>query len=154
MNLVAGPIAVLDLAPARTWGVGGKLNLPGAGKITLFSPLILPPRLTGRSEEEIWKIAKENFKRIEECLKYMQEQSWSFIVINDVTLYLHQGQAEELLKYVALTPTLLLNGYYGRHFAQSTFSRREHEEMTRLLLACDQIIFLPSRELTQSSEEA
>ncbi len=153
MNRVAGPIAVLDLAPVRTWGVGGKLDLPFTEKITYFSPLIIPPRLTGRSEEEIWKIANENFKRIEECLSLMQKQFWSFIAINDVTLYLHQGRAEELLKHVALTPTLLLNGYYGRHFAQSAFSRREREEMTSLLLACDQIIFLPSREVVKRPVE-
>lgn len=147
MSLVEGPVAVLDLAPERTSGLGGKLHLPlTQERIALFSPLIRPPRLTGRSPEAIGQIAKENFKKIERCLHQMQKQSWSLIVINDVTLYLHQGQAEKLLRQVALAPTIVLNGYFGRFFGSSAFSRREREEMTKLLLVCDQIIFLPSAE--------
>jgi len=145
MNWVDGPVAVLDLAPEKTWGLGGKLSLPWAEEegIRYFAPLVIPPRLTGRSEEEVWQLAKENFKNIEECLRLLQEQFWSLIIINDVTLYLHQGRAEQLLKRVAPVPTVLINGYFGRHFGQSAFSRHEQAEMTKLLLACDQIIFLP-----------
>ncbi len=147
ISCVAGPVAVLDLAPERTSGLGGKLALPTPEeRINYFSPLIIPPRLTGRSEEEIWQIAKENFKKIEECLWLMQEQAWSLIVINDATLYLHHGRAEELLKRVAMTPTIVLNGYFGRYFGNSAFSRRERGEMIKLLLACDQIVFLPPAE--------
>lgn len=144
MSLVEGPVAVLDLAPERTLGLGGKLHLPlTQERIAHFSPMIRAPRLTGHSPEAIWQIAKENFEKIESCFHLMQKQSWSLIVINDVTLYLHQGQAEKLLRQVALAPTIVLNGYFGRFFGSSAFSRREREEMTKLLLACDHIIFLP-----------
>ncbi|MGB9699769.1 MAG: hypothetical protein ACPL5I_10330 [Thermodesulfobacteriota bacterium] len=145
MGWVDGPVAVLDLAPEKTYGLGGKLNLSWAKEegIAYFSPLVIPPRLTGRSEEEIWQLAKENFKNIEKCLRLMREHSWSLMIINDVTLYLHHGCAEQLLKQITPIPTVLINGYFGRRFGQSAFSRHEHEEMTKLLLACDQIIFLP-----------
>lgn len=146
MSYVEGPVAVLDLAPEKTSGLGGKLDLPlTQERINYFSPLIIPPRLTGRSETEIWQIAKQNFRKIEENLRLIQEQFWSLLVINDVTLYLHHGTAENLLGKVKNAATLLLNGYFGRHFGRSAFSRREQQEMLNLLLLCDQILFVPSR---------
>lgn len=146
LSYVEGPVAVLDLAPEKTFGLGGKLDLPlPPERISYFSPLIIPPRLTGRSEEEIWQIAKQNFIKIEENLRLIQEQFWSLLVINDVTLYLHHGTAESLMGKVKNTATLLLNGYFGRHFGRSAFSKHEQQEMVKLLLLCDQIIFVPSR---------
>lgn len=147
MRLVGGPIAILDLAPEKTCGVGGKLekSLLAQERISYFSPLIIPPRLMARSEAEVWQIAKENFRNIEENLRLIQEQSWSLLVINDVTLYLQYGTAEKLLEILKKGETLLINGYFGRHFGKSAFSRREQQEMVKLLLACDQILFLPRR---------
>lgn len=149
MSCVEGPIAVLDLAPERTFGLGGKLDLPSRQeRINYFSPLIIPPRLTGRSEEEIWQIAKQNFRKIEENLRSIEEQAWSLLVINDVTIYLHHGTAEILMEKIKKAETLLLNGYFGRHFGRSAFSIREQQEMFRLLLLCDQILFIPSRRVS------
>lgn len=151
INYINGPVAILDLAPEKTCGLGGKLvwPVPGEERISYFSPLIIPPRLTARREEEVWQIAEENFRKTEEKLRLIQEKSWALLIINDVTLYLHQGTAESLLQQVKKVPTLLINGYFGRWFGRSLFSFREQEEMTKLLLACDQILFVP--QLNRSS---
>lgn len=140
-----GPIAVLDLAPLPTGGIGGKLEVPffASKQVSYFSPLIIPPRLTGRSEEEIWQIAGANYIRSEEYLSLIAEQSWAGLVLNDVSLYLHQGTAESLWQKIKDIPTVVMNGYFGRHFGQSALSYREQKEMTKLMLFCEQIYFAP-----------
>jgi len=138
--------AVLDLAPERTQGIGGKIPLSPEEEeqILYISPQIVPPRLWGKDEEEIQALAQENLRRIEEDLKKLQERSWGALVINDVSLYLQAGRAEDLIFSVETIPTLVMNGYYGRYFGRSAFSRREREQVEVLMGCCDQVFYLPS----------
>lgn len=145
MGCEGGPIAVLDLAPERIQGVGGKMLLSPAEKekVLYFSPLILPPRLTGKTAGEILALAWENCQRIEETLRALRERTFWALVINDVSLYLQGGEVESLMASVKGISTLVMNGYYGRYFGESAFSRREREQMEALMLRCDKVFHLP-----------
>jgi len=138
-------IAVLDLAPERIQGVGGKIPLsPGERERMLYiSPQIAPPRLWGKDEEEIQALAQENLRRIEGEFKKLRGRSLRTVVINDVSLYLQAGRAEDLIFSWEKIPTLIMNGYYGRYFGASAFSRREREQMEVLISRCDQVFYLP-----------
>lgn len=145
MNCATGPIAILDLAPEKVQGVGGKipLSLKEKKQVFYFSPRIVPPRLTGKTEEEIRELARGNYERIKESLRALKEKDPACLVINDVSLYLHEGSAEKLISYIEIIPTLLMNGYYGRFFGDSAFSRREREQMEILIGCCHQVFYLP-----------
>jgi len=131
------------LAPEKVQGVGGKIPLTPQEKEQLFyfSPLIVPPRLSGKTEEEVQMIAQENWARIEETLKGISRLTLAVLIINDVSLYLQKGTAAHLLSQVARIPTLVMNGYYGQYFGTSPLSRWEREQMEALRACCDQIIY-------------
>ncbi|MBP1714589.1 MAG: hypothetical protein H6Q42_2792, partial [Deltaproteobacteria bacterium] len=59
-------IALFDFAPEKIGGVGGKIFLAEEDRrrIWLESPRIVPPRLTAKTEEEAWELARGNFRRI------------------------------------------------------------------------------------------
>ena len=69
-----GPFCVLDLAPEELNGVGGKLPLSEEEKdgVIYLSPLIVPPRLRGKSEEEVQRPAGENRERIDQIFRTPQ----------------------------------------------------------------------------------
>ncbi len=137
--------AILDLAPEETRGVGGKIPLSAGEKeeILYFSPLILPPRMLGKSEAEVRRLAEENRQRIDPILALIKKREPAFLLINDITLYLQDGKADHLLGCIEAIPTVIMNGYYGRYFGESPFSQRERSEMEALMSRCDRVIFLP-----------
>jgi hypothetical protein len=139
-------VAVLDLAPEKVQGIGGKVPLSFQEKeqVLYLSPRIIPPRLFGKSKEEIQALAQENCQRIEHALQVLREKVLSCLIINDVSLYLHEGSAEQLLSSVGKISTLLMNGYYGGYFGDCFLSRRERAQMEILMSHCHQVIFLPS----------
>jgi len=138
-------IAVLDLAPEKVDQVGGKLPFTDEEKegILYLSPRILPPRLLGKSEEEIRRLAEENRERIDQALRTLQPSATSVLFINDISLYFHAGDAEQIWVSLEKVSTLVMNGYYGRYFGSSPLSQRERAEMESLMARCDRVLFLP-----------
>jgi len=141
------PWIVLDFAPEMTRGIGGKMTLSSDDRkdSDYFSPMILPPRLLGKNDQEIWDIATENAKRIDEILLRIPIERYKGLAINDVSLYLHTRTVEGLLSIIGKVSTILMNGYCGKYFRPGELSQREREQMNRLLECCDQIFFLPPR---------
>lgn len=139
-------IAVLDFAPEKSGGVGGKMPLSEEirGKIWYVSPRIVPPRLTAKTEDEAWEMARENFRQIEETFSNLPPTKWQVFILNDVSIYLQAGNADRLLFHLTPIPTVVMNGYYGGFFKESALSRREREEMDALISSCDQVLYLPA----------
>jgi hypothetical protein len=148
------PVAVLDLAPEKVQGIGGKIPISIREKeqVLYLSPRIIPPRLFGKSKEEIQTLARENYQRIEDALQVLREKVLNCLIINDVSLYLHGGSAEQLLSFVGRISTLLMNGYYGSYFGDCFLSRRERAQMEILMSHCHQVIFLPSLPTSPTSQ--
>ena len=138
-------IAVLDLAPEGIDRVGGKMPLTKAEKEgTLYlSPPIVAPRLLGKSDEEILRLAAENRLRIDEALQILSLSDASVFFINDVSLYFHAGDGEQIWLLLEKIPTVIMNGYYGRYFGSSPLSLRERAEMEFLMARSDRVLFLP-----------
>jgi hypothetical protein len=147
-----GSIFVLDLAPEEVNGVGGKLPLSEEekGGVIYLSPLIVPPRLRGKSEEEVQRLAEENRERIDQILRTPKASGVNVLFVNDISLYFHAGRPEQLWLQVEGISTLILNGDYGRYFGDSSLSRRERSEMEFLMARCDRVLFFPSYSLPDS----
>lgn len=135
-------VAVLDLAPEKIRGIGGKLplTLQEREKILYFSPQIVPPRLSGKDEQEIQKLARENRIRSEMILAGFRARKIDILVINDVSLYFHAGDAERLLSFIEGVSTIVINGYYGNYFGDTPLSRRERRQMEILMSRCDRVL--------------
>ena len=58
-------IAILDLAPETSEGVGGKMEIPSPNRLYYLTGSISAPRLSGKSEEEMQKKASANAEIIE-----------------------------------------------------------------------------------------
>ena len=134
-------IALFDFAPEKVGEVGGKISLDEEDRCRVWveSPRIVPPRLTAKTEAEAWRLARENFQRIEEAFDHLPGREWSLFVGNDVSLYLQAGRADRLLARLEFAATVVLNGYYGGYFGDSPLSRREREQMDLLKDACHQV---------------
>jgi hypothetical protein len=141
----AESIAVLDLAPEKIDRVGGKMPFTEEEKegILYLSPRIIPPRLLGKSEEEIRRLAGENQQRIDQALRTLQASAASVLFINDISLYFHAGDGEQIWLSLEKISTVVMNGYYGRYFGSSSLSQRERAEMESLMVWCDRVLFLP-----------
>ncbi|RLI14243.1 hypothetical protein DRO41_06080 [Candidatus Bathyarchaeota archaeon] len=122
MKLVgSGKITVIDLAPQRTGGIGGKItdyvNL--TGEINYLSPeKVYMPRLTGASPKQVLRYAELNKENMEPLLKRFIQNPTEVLILNDVTLYLHVGKLETVLKCVNLAKTFLATAYYGSRLAE------------------------------------
>lgn len=135
-------VAVLDLAPEKTRGIGGKMEVPSHALISYHTTTIIPPRLTGRDNDEVEAYGLRNAKAIEELFSTYLKNPKKTLAINDVSLYLQKGNPDRLLEVLGSSHTAIINGYYGKALGDSSFSKREKRQMDRLVKVCDQVIRL------------
>jgi len=133
-------VAVIDLAPDRFQGIGGKMSGQGLARVRYYSPVIVPPRLRGRSDQEIEALAEANAGRTEAVLDQYGRQPARVLFINDVSLFLQARGPAALLNYLESTPTVILNGYLGASLGGGEFGQRERRRMEALTKWCDRVI--------------
>jgi hypothetical protein len=143
-------ITVIDFAPQRSCEVGGKitdyLNLPSGVKY-LSPKNVYTPRLAGKSSEQILRYAESNRKNMEPLLKEFIRNVTEVLVLNDVTLYLHSGELENVLKCVKLAKTFLATAYYGSKLANdlgTRISSRERKLTDELTTFMDLVVKIDS----------
>jgi hypothetical protein len=136
-------IVVLDLAPEKYRGVGGRLHLPENFPGIYLRPPIVPPRLQAPSEEAAEALAAANAAAIDPLLDEARSCACSILVVNDATLFLQAGDYDRFLAVVGAFETVLLNAYYGNSFPDYRLSRRERRLTERLMTVCDRVIHLP-----------
>jgi hypothetical protein len=139
--LPSGSITVIDMAPHRRRldrdYAGGALR---KGKwIThvryLRSAFIKPPRLDGRTKEEVLDLAKSNAAELRKLLQAFLNKPSDTLFINDLTLYLHSGDAEFLFFVLAKASTFIANAYEGSRLLDdrdSGISSRERHLVSEL----------------------
>lgn len=131
-------ITVIDLAPQRIGGIGGKLidYIRMTGDIKYFSPEnVYTPRLAGTSPEQVLHYAEENRKSMDPLFDSFMRNATEILVLNDVTLYLHLGKLEIILKCVKLAKTFLATAYYGSKLTEDLgtgISSRERQLTDKL----------------------
>lgn len=139
-------VTVIDLAPKRTEKIGGKLTdyVDLTSKARYLSPKkVYTPRLAGTSPEKVLHYAELNKKIMEPLLKDFIKNPTETIVINDVTLYLHVGELETVLKCIRLAKTFLATAYYGSKLAEDLgtgISSRERQLTDKLATFMDLVV--------------
>lgn len=127
----AEEITVIDLAPQRVSEIGGKLtdytNMTGGVKY-LSPEKVYMPRSAGTSPEQVLRYAELNRKSMELLLNRFIRNPTDFLILNDVTLYLHLGELETVLKCVRLAKTFLATAYYGSKLAKDLGTRISSRE--------------------------
>ncbi len=142
---LARRIAVIDMAPeippeivaARGLkGVGGKLA-PLPEGVSCLSADIRAPRLTSRTDAEAILAAQENRAKIDRLFETYGGAGRDILIINDLSIYLQAGRAEQLVRRMAPASTVVANGYYGSALGGGALSRHEAEEMGKVMAAFD-----------------
>lgn len=136
---LAAQMVLLDLAPETITGIGGKMAVPHPD-ILVLSPVIHPPRLTGRDSAHVLRLARINAETIEPLLERALASARTILVVNDASLYLQAGVLEKFLTVLNAFPTAVINAYAGRSFAPAPFTEIERDAVLALARACDQVI--------------
>jgi hypothetical protein len=136
-------ITVIDLAPQRVGEIGGKLteHVKINSRVRYFSPEnVYTPRLAGASPKQVLHYAELNRKNMKPLLNRFIRNVTEVLVLNDVTLYLHSGKLETVLKCVRLANTLLATAYYGSKLAEDLgtgISSKEKQLTDKLATSMD-----------------
>lgn len=137
-----GPeITLLDLAPETTQGIGGKMILPGEDLLCLTCP-IRPPRLTGKDEHQIQRLAEQNAKAIDILIDQTLAARRTILIINDASLYLQAGSPDRFISMIKTFPTVIINAYYGHSFKPAPFTHTERKNIESLTPICNHLIRL------------
>lgn len=109
-------VTAIDMAPTA---VPGFARLSAYTRVVervryLAPPVVRAPRLEGRSAEEVLALAEENRVAIEPLLDAYLSDPTPALVINDLTIYLHAGSVDKILRCAENAETFLANAYSGR----------------------------------------
>ncbi|MCX8186589.1 MAG: hypothetical protein N3G48_05725 [Sulfolobales archaeon] len=104
-------ITVLDFAPDFK-GIGSKITVSNGVKV-LRPNGIKAPRLMGRDCRDIWDLAKNNRELTEATIREYLKAPTPILVINDVSIYLHDGDLSILLEAAEKAVIFVANSYYG-----------------------------------------
>ena len=136
-------ITVIDLAPQRVGEIGGKLTeyVNMTSGVKYFSPEnVYTPRLAGASPKQVLHYAELNRKNMEPLLNRFIRNVTKMLVLNDLTLYLHSGKLETVLKCARLAETFLATAYYGSKLAEDLetgISSKEKQLTDKLAASMD-----------------
>ena len=136
-------ITVIDLAPQRVGEIGGKLTdyVKMNSRVRYLSPKnVYTPRLAGASLKQVLHYAELNRKNMEPLLNRFIRNVTEVLVLNDVTLYLHLGKLETVLRCVRLANTFLTTAYYGSKLAEDLgtgISSKEKQLTDKLAASMD-----------------
>ncbi|MCF8885487.1 MAG: hypothetical protein QXK95_04335 [Nitrososphaerota archaeon] len=139
-------VTLIDMAPNRFQGVGGSVKeyLKDLGGIRyLRPPIVYAPRLMGRDALEVSRYCEENRKNIEPLLDTYILNPTNILLINDLTIYLHTGDLEKMLKAIELSKTFMATAYSGvklRDDKGSGISEREKTVTDKLKEKMDLVI--------------
>ncbi|MGV8080179.1 MAG: hypothetical protein AB2L22_08980 [Syntrophales bacterium] len=150
-------IVILDLAPEipekltagkGLQGAGGRLLPPPGGEVLVFEASPVPPRLSSQTEAEAREKARLNLLAIDALFPRVSETSRDILFINDVSLYLQAGNAEDLISFLDRFGTVVANGYRGVRLGGGSLTDREQREMKKLMADFEtrgRVILLASR---------
>jgi hypothetical protein len=128
-------ITVIDMAPFRFSGIGGKLReLTESVNLVryLTDDRIAPPRLAGRTATEVLKLAERNASLIRPLLLEFLKRPTKILLVNDLTIYLHTGDPSLLEKVLEAAETFVATCYEGERLSDDRGSGITAIERTRL----------------------
>ncbi|TXT64931.1 MAG: hypothetical protein BAJALOKI3v1_150034 [Promethearchaeota archaeon] len=148
-------ISIIDFAPKlQTFNdlkIGGKFK-DYYGKSTLCRYLdpkneIIPPRLNATNKKQLYKNACHNYNQTIPLLHTFEKAPTPYLLINDMSIYLHLGNPAQIIKIVEKSHTFLGNSYYGKTISEKAkfarlFSLKEHLTIKHLLKYFDRAILM------------
>jgi len=143
---------LIDMAPPamqrKGRKIGGHLDARQLPKnVYLLRPsTIAAPRLQGRTTAEVRSLAEANREAIEPLFERWLQNSVPILLLNDLTMYLHAGNAERMLEVIGCARTFIGNAYYGdflRDDRDSGVSAKERHAVEILMRSMDYVIRLP-----------
>jgi hypothetical protein len=151
-NISPGEISILDFAPnltkIRDLKIGGKIRdfykHSDKCRNIAFKGAIIPPRLNSSSKTELYRNAYGNFKKTSNLLNSFIEKPTSILIINDISIYLHMGSLELLLRAINKSNTFFGNSYYGSSIKKdysTLFSRKEKRQIDNLMKEVEKSYF-------------
>ncbi len=128
-------ITLIDMAPFRFSGIGGKLRdlTDSVGRVRyLTDDGIAPPRLLGRNAAEVLRLAERNASLIGPLLNEYLKRPTRVLLVNDVTVYLHAGDPSLLGRVMEAAETFVATCYEGRLLSDDRGSGITEIERKRL----------------------
>ena len=129
-NVNPDNITILDFAPP----LNIIKNVKFGGKIEEFSELsyqckniplkgeIIPPRFTALNKKQLYSYLCHNYRITSMGLEIFKKNPTRYLIINDLSIYLHLGNKHHLLKIICGVNTFFGNSYYGAEI-KSDFSK-------------------------------
>jgi len=146
-NGLAGAVTLIEMAPG--YGEIGRRVEEYTDKVNDIRYLrprkIFPPRLLGRSIEEILDYAKRNYQELKELFMEFEKNPTEILLINDLTIFLHAGAPEEVIALMGPCKTFAATAYEGAKLADdkgSGITFRERKALSVLKKHVDQVIHL------------
>lgn len=145
---LAREVTVIDMAPERRGSIGGRLEdyTLSTEAVRYLKPWrIIPPRLTGNSAEEVRAYAEENRLAIQPLIAEYLRRPTRILLINDITIYLHAGEFDEVEDVVKLSETFAATAYQGSRLSEdkgSGITERERKSVKRLKELVDEVLEL------------
>jgi hypothetical protein len=127
-------LTVIDMAPrrrkiGRNYAGGAIRKGEWVAHVRyLRSVPINAPRLDGRMKDEVLDIAKSNAVKLRKLLQAFLNRPSDTLFINDLTMYLHAGDAEFLFCAAEIANTFIANAYKGRRLLEDKGSRLSSRE--------------------------
>lgn len=114
-------ISILDFAPPlskiQNFKIGGKIGdfseFSSECQVVPLDQEIIPPRLNAKNKTDLYNNLCHNFKLTSKAIKQYNYNPTKFLIINDVSIYLHLGNKSYLLDTINKAYTFFGNTYYG-----------------------------------------
>lgn len=128
-------ITIIDMAPPRIGMIGGKIaEYIDVSSIRYFhDDRIKGPRFSAKTVEELFMIAENNKNIIEQFLDRYLNDPTEFLIINDLTIYLHSGSPSKIIQCISKSKTFVGNAYSGKKLYKEQFKDFDINESNKLL---------------------
>jgi len=143
-------ITILDFAPKlkhiEDLKIGGKIQdyykYTHNCRINTHEKEIIPPRLNSENKKELCQYALHNYILTQSDLEFFQKKPTKFLLINDISIYLHLGNKKYFLESINKAETFFGNTYYGESIGEkrkefSLFNLKERKDTEHLIKRMD-----------------
>jgi len=142
-----GEVTLIEMAPGYgDIGVPVESYSENVRRIRYLKPSkIFPPRLLGRDSQEVLEYAERNRVELEPLLLKFEREPTEILLINDLTIFLHAGDPEKIVRLMGLCKTFAATAYEGRRLEPdkgSGITRRERAALSAVKKNVDRVIRL------------
>jgi len=140
-------VTVIEMAP-NMGGVGGTVEnyTRNVACVKYLKPWrIIPPRTMGRNREEVIRYARLNMLALKPLIDEYLRNPTEILLINDLTIYLHAGEVEDIIQLINISKTFTATAYEGEKLADdkgSGITEKERESLNRLKGLVDEVLRL------------